>query len=178
MKKQLFSILAVAAALVMGLSSCSKDDPSTPLNIELEKTATIQGTILYNGDVTKALADQKWSAPDAVTIIATLPYANLHTSAAGTYTIPSDKISYNKSTGEFTIIAPVGTSATTVTVKVCAFKGTLKKNVNGDDKTVDGVWSESTATASVKRGEVYYLAPMKKVEADFTDTVLDGSKVN
>ena len=159
MKKQLFSILAMAV-LALGLTSCAKDDPATVVEIDHTRTATVQGKILVNTDET--ITPARWSAPSSVNFIATLPYSSLHSGASGTYVIPQENISYNSSTGEFTITAPVGYNGSAVTVKFEDFKGEVRKNVGGNQTNVKVIWKTKTASAvTVHPGETNNLTYWK-----------------
>ncbi len=143
--KKVFNFFAMAAVVLsLGLSGCAKEDPAEPLDVDLNRTAVLKGTILINADIAKTRADQKLSAPSITkdAFIVTLSYSDLNSGATGTYILPKDKIEY-KSTGEFTITAPVGVGETTITVKVSDFTGTLKKTVSGTDKTIDVIWKGS-----------------------------------
>ncbi|RYZ46124.1 MAG: hypothetical protein EOP49_23900 [Sphingobacteriales bacterium] len=101
------------------MASCSKEDPAMPLEINAEQTATINGKILINKD--ENTATPKWAAPANVQIIATVPYSELNSSASGTYAIKT--VSYNATTGEFSIVAPVSANGSVITVKFADFKG-------------------------------------------------------
>jgi hypothetical protein len=164
--KKVFSFFALAAvALSVGLTSCGKEDVAEPLNVDLNRTATVKGKILVNTDETKAAADQKWSAPGGVTLTATVPYSSLNGSAkTGDYVVAAEKIQYSSSTGEYTITVPVGVNATTVTVKLAQFTGEVKRNVPGttDTKTYSVIWSGSTGSVSVTPGTTGYIAEWKK----------------
>lgn len=170
--KKVFSFFAlVAVVLSVGLTSCGKEDVAEPLNVDLNRTATVKGKILVNADETKDAVDQKWSAPSNVTLTATVPYRSLNGSATGTYVVASDKIQYSSSTGEFSITVPVGINATTVTVKLAQFAGEVKKfvGVTTDTKTYSVIWSSSTDDIDVTPGTTGYLAPWMKNASGGTD---------
>lgn len=156
MKKQLFSILAVTTALVLGLTSCAKEDTASNLEVDLSRTATIQGKILVNTDETAV--NPRWSAPSTVSLIATVPYSSLNAQASGTYVIPKENISYESSTGIFTIKAPVSVQGTVVTVKFEDFKGEVRQPDGTGTKTVKVIWkSQTRASVTVYPGETYNL---------------------
>lgn len=169
-----------AIVLSLGLSGCAKEDPANALDVDMNRTATINGTILVNADITKAPADQKYSAP-AITnesFIVTVPYSALNSGAAGTYVLPKDKITY--SSGKYVITVPVGVSNTQVTIKISDFTGSLKKTVSGADKTVDVIWKASAKQASktVVAGETAYMSDILldgNSTSDYQDVKTDGS---
>ena len=181
-----------AVALSLGLSNCAKEDPAKPLEIDQTRTATIKGVVLINADITKAPADQKYSAAPikATDFVVTIPYDAFNSGASGTYFLPKDKINYNASTGEFTITVPVGGNGTTdVSIVISDFLGTLKKNVSGTDKTVDVIWLASKnihkRAPSVSPGQVVYVDDIKLTSipagagatSDARDVAVDGSSI-
>lgn len=154
------SILASIAlgGLLIGFTSCKKEDPAVALEINEEQSATINGKILINTNESDTLP--KWSAAPNVQIIATVPFYQLNSNASGTYNI--NNIAYNPLTGEFAIKAPVGANGTQVNVKFADFKTTVivpewvdTANV---DKTIKVIWQgQSTNTPELAPGEVYTL---------------------
>ncbi len=114
MKKYLLNLF-VATVVACGLSftSCSSDDPASPLEVDLNKTATISGTILVNANVAEEDAeDIKWSAPASITITASVDYSELNTQAtSGSYRVNG---TYSSSTGKFEIRVPVGANGSIV----------------------------------------------------------------
>ena len=144
MKKVVNLFVAAAMGLPLVFSSCAKEDPAKPLEVNWNRTAVLKGTLLINADITKDRADQKLSAPSITrdAFFVSIPYSSLNSEAEGDYILPKDKIEY-KTNGEFTITAPVGVSATKVTVRVSDFSGTLKKTISGTDKTIDVIWKPS-----------------------------------
>lgn len=156
-KVSIFALIALGG-LSMGMASCSKEDPATPLEINAEQTATINGKILINKD--ENTATPKWAAPANVQIIATVPYSQLNSSASGTYTIKN--VSYNATTGEFAIVAPVSANGSVITVKFADFKGevVVPTVVNGtpSTETIKVIWNSKTANSNnLVPGEVYNL---------------------
>lgn len=161
MKKQLKNVF-VTAMLAVGLlfSSCAKEDPAIPLNVNMDQTATIHGKILVNKN--EAATTQTWSAPDDFNVIATVPYSSLNSSAIGDYVIPSENISYNKSAGEFTIKAPVGIEGSNVTVKFSDFKGSVRANKGGKELIYSVIWKGKSAnTGKIYPNETFYLPTWK-----------------
>lgn len=159
MRKQLKNVF-VTALLATGLfiSSCSTEDPATPLNVNMNQTATVCGKILINRNET--VSPQIWSAPENISIMATVPYSSLNSSATGTYVIPLSNITY-KPSGEFEIKAPVGIEGSTITVKFFDFKGTVKTNKKGEG-TYPVIWKGQTQTSTkLYPGETYYLTTWK-----------------
>lgn len=156
-KVSIFALIALGG-LSMGMASCSKEDPATPLEINAEQTATINGKILINKD--ENTATPKWAAPANVQIIATVPYSELNSSASGTYTIKN--VTYNATTGEFAIVAPVSANGSVITVKFADFKGevVVPTVVNGtpSTETIKVIWNSKTANSNnLVPGEVYNL---------------------
>ena len=133
MKRVCIFFAVATVAIALSLTGCSKEDPAKPLEVDLNRTARVEGNILYNTDIT--ISPQKWSAPSSLTIIASVPYSDLNAGAKGTYYIPSTKITYNS--GKYSIEATVGLSGATVTIKVCSFTGE-QRQASGN---VSGIWS-------------------------------------
>lgn len=143
MRKHLLSILAVV--MVLGLTSCGKEDTATDLNVDLNRVATVQGKILINTDET--ISPARWSAPTSVKLIATVPYSSLNSGASGTYVIPQENINYG-SDGTFTITAPVGVEGTAVTVKFEDFKGEVRVADGTGSKSIKVIWKSQTTVSS------------------------------
>lgn len=156
-KVSIFALIALGG-LSIGMTSCSKEDPATPLEINAAQTATVKGKILINTD--ENTATPKWAAPGNVQIIATVPYADLNSSATGTYMIKD--VNFNAMTGEFSIVAPVSANGSVITVKFADFKGqvVVPAVVNGNPttETINVIWNSKTATSNILvPGEVYNL---------------------
>ncbi len=156
-KVSIFALIALGG-LSLGMSSCSKEDPAMPLEINAAQTATINGKILINTD--EDTVAPKWAAPGNVQVIATVPYAELNSSASGTYTIKD--VTFNAATGEFSIVAPVSANGSAITVKFADFKGQVivPAVVDGEatTKTINVIWNSKTAVSNtLVPGEVYNL---------------------
>lgn len=154
------SILASIAlsGLLIGFTSCKKEDPAVALEVNQEQAATIQGKILINTNESDTLP--KWSAAPNVQIVATVPYYQLNSNASGTYIIKD--VVYNPTTGEFSIKAPVGANGSSVDVKFNDFKTTVIVpewvDTSYVDKTIRVIWQgQSTSTPDLMPGEVYTL---------------------
>lgn len=182
--KKVFNFIAVAVvALSFGLSGCSNEDPASPLDVDMNRTATIQGTILINTDEFADADKQTWSSPKEISVIATVDYDQLNPLAAsGSYTVPTSAITYSK--GNFSFKIPVGVGATDIKVKVQQFTGTVDIKDPADAtkrKTVNVIWDEvDYGTVSVSPAQTKILDE-KKLErslGDCTDVVIDGDKVN
>ena len=150
MKKQLFSILAMAV-LALGLTSCSKDDPAQPVTVDETATATIIGYVSYVPDL--STGKTAYPAGSDVTVTATVPYSSLNGGiATGNLEIAA---SYNATTGQYKIDVPA-TLATTalVTINVSAFTG---DRINGSSVREIGVWTPTpaTTTVSVNKGQTF-----------------------
>ena len=146
--KKLFSFCAVTiTVLSLGLSSCTKEDPAKPLEVDWNRTGTVEGTILYVNDETTT--PKKYAAPSSLEISATIPYSDLNSGASGTYSIPKSNITYTGSTGKFSVKVPVGVNGADVTIRVSSFTGTRREDDGGTSVTVNGIWSlTSPATIS------------------------------
>ena len=156
MKKQLFSILAVAAALVLSLSSCSKDDPADAVQIKTERTATVSGTIVIPQN-RKPDADGKYyyAVPQmtASDITATVTYAELmaDTTLTGTYTVPAENITFDAATGKYTVTTTVSHTETELVITLNDINGTQNQYLGLDSNNdpiygeVKGVWKSAPA---------------------------------
>ena len=171
MKKYFFSFVSCAAifaaALTVSLSGCSFEDPAEPLEVDMTRTATIEGTLLWNNNTstippnpaqspstTNPARVPTYTAPPAasINIVATIPYSALNPSASGIYTVPQSDITYSATDGKFTVKVPVGIdqSFNVVTINVSSFIGTrtvedlsLPPDANPPraTKTQTGSWS-------------------------------------
>ncbi|MDR0419157.1 MAG: hypothetical protein LBH34_02965 [Prevotellaceae bacterium] len=149
MKKKIFSMLAVIAVVALAFTSCSKDDPAEPVKPDEGKEATFIGKVLIQtNESTLSAAPKVWSAPVSLDIVARVRYNDLGIGGGSTYyNIPANKISYNNSTGEYIIKAPVNSqgSQTSIEVAIGSFTGkvTKTKPANGGvvDVEVDVVWA-------------------------------------
>lgn len=145
MKKQLFSILAVAAALVLSLSNCSNDDPADALEVNIERTATITGTIVIQQNQQRD-ADGKlyYSVPQmtANDIKVTVAYTQLGYAVAGVYEVPTSNITFDTATGRYTIISPVGPSATDVVITLNDISGTQNQDTGELDANNDPIYAQ------------------------------------
>ena len=138
MKKQLFSILAVAATLILGFSSCSKDDPATPINLDKTTTAYVKGYLSYQPDLTASVLNAYPSSSDVV-LSATVEYSSLSgLASAGSFEVPT---AYDQSTGMYTIEVPASTNATGVKIIFSGFSGTQRQTAT---TTVKGYWTPSS----------------------------------
>jgi hypothetical protein len=148
------SFLAVTAiAVMMGFSSCSNDDPAQPLNVDWNQTATVHGKLLIQNDFFDA--SPKWATASDVKFVATVAYDELASGATGTYTVPSDKITYDGRTGEVTVVFPVSRLGTQLSLKLLDFTGSVKI---ADGKTIDVIWQGTTKySAKLYPGDVDYL---------------------
>jgi len=156
--KKVFSFFALTAiGLSLGVSSCSNEDPAKPLDINLKRTATIKGALLYVSDETEA-APGVWSAPNVNEddFYVTVNYSELtgNNNAKGVYVLPKDKIKYAKKDGTFTITVPVGISDTWVNVKINSFEGEVKI---GSNDYFSAIWDSKVGVACVAPSEVTYL---------------------
>jgi len=159
MKKFLYFFCATAMVLSLGLSSCVKEDPARPLEVDLSKTATVQGRILFNTDLT--LTEPVLTAPSAanVTITARINYSSIVNGGSGVHIIQN--ITYNASTGDFTIQVPVSEWGGTVTISINDFTGTQRQqdfSVTPTSTIVrNGRWSGTISSPFVAAGETVIL---------------------
>jgi hypothetical protein len=175
MKKTIFSVMALTA-IVIGSASCAKEDPAQPLNqyssLNNENSATVSGILLVNPDETKAYADQKYAALANAKIKVTVSNADLYGGAAS-----GDWASFVTTDlkGEFTVNIPATVGGVTVSFAVSDTKGSQKRRVGADEKTVDGYWTFHTFNESVQSGMTYIHA---KEVGSFNILVGDGSLVS
>jgi len=168
MKKVSILSAIVLSSLVIGVTSCKKEDPAKALKVNLEQTATVNGKILINANESDSLP--KWSAPQNVQILASVPYNQLNSNAYGNYTINS--VNYNPATGEFTVVAPVGVNGSSIDIKIVDFKGTVITPVWVDtayvNKTINVLWNGTSGnTPYLVPGEVYTL-PTFELDGDYS----------
>ena len=139
--KRVFSFFAATTFLLsIGLSSCVKEDPAKPMEINWNKTGVVTGKLLYVNDMSVANPEYKAPPQKDIEILATIPYNAIVSGVTGTYVIPKEKISYQS--GEFTIETPVGDAGGTVTIRVSSFYGSKKVNAT---TTQEGIWYISNA---------------------------------
>jgi hypothetical protein len=175
MKKTIFSVMALAA-IVIGSASCSKEDPAQPLNqfdtLTNENSATVEGVLLINPNTTLAYADQKYAALANAQVKVTVSNQSLYGGAAS-----GDWATFvaTNSTGAFTVKVPATVGGVTVRFAVSATKGTQKRAVGTDDKTVDGYWTFNTFSENVLSGMSYIHA---REIGTFNVSVGDGSLVS
>ena len=183
MKKLFFAALAVAM-MSLSLISCDKDDPAEGLNVNTGKTAQFKGKVLINIDETAS--EQKWSAPFDLKISARVLYSELGFSFDGAnskyYVIPANSISY--SSGEYTIVSPVGLKGSKIEIAIDNFTGKVKKNVFEDGsyvkKDVDVIWNSISYFSSSAGfdGSVIYVTDRKLNGSTFyTEVVNPNDKI-
>ena len=146
MKKVFRFFVAAAIALPLALSSCSKEDPAEPLEVDLTKSGTFKVTLLA---VTNTFASPQVYAAAPITkdnIVATVPYNTLNSSASGNYLIPKGNIDYNTSTGVLEVKnVPTVENGITLTVKIIPVLGTRTEpsSTGTESVSVAGIWSYS-----------------------------------
>ena len=124
--KKLISFL-----LLLLVYSCNIEDPAKPLEVNLDRTATISGVALIVQDEHL----QIW-APAPIRradFFVTVAYNQLVTEANGFYVLPVERISYNATTGVFTITVPAGVVETHVSVTINGFPGHVNRTNPGGD---------------------------------------------
>lgn len=150
MKKHLFSVLAVATALILGLSSCAKEDPASPLNADMTQTATIIGYITYEPNLSIPAPNTTVFVPSAnVKITATMNYSDIKAGTTGKFILPT---SYDESTGLYKVEVPAtNNAAANVTVSIDSYVGT---QIDGANVTKKGTWKPTSPGAvAVNKGE-------------------------
>ena len=181
MKKLFFAALA-AAVMSLSLISCDKDDPAEGLNVNTSRTAQFKGKVLINTNETVAYGDQKWDAPEDLKISAKVLYSDLGFSVTGEYyIIPDANITYNKNTGEYTIVSPVGLQGSPIEISIDNFEGSVRTYVDGDEKTIDVIWNAITKITTSKGydGSVIYVTDQKlSGSGSYKKVVNSGDKIN
>ena len=136
MKKVISFFAATTFMLSIGLSSCVKEDPAKPIEIDWTKTGTVTGKLLFVNDLNDPNPKYKAPSDSDIEIYATILYSAIAPGMglSGSYVIPKEKITYKS--GDFSIETPVGNTGGVVTVRVSSFPGTLKVGGN----TLEGYW--------------------------------------
>jgi hypothetical protein len=185
MKKRIFSVLAVVAVAALAFTSCGKDDPAEPVQPNYGYEATFTGKILIKTNESILSTDPKvWSAPASLNIVARVLNSDLGFTGTGVptyYTIPANKISYNGSTGEYTVKAPVNPlgTATTIQVSVANFPGKVTKtktiDANDVDVEVDVIWKSIAyfSTPTGTPGATVYVPARQLSGAAYYDEVVN-----
>ena len=153
MKKQIHFVLAIAVALVVGLTACVKEDPSSPLVIDTTATAWVKGYVSYHPDLTVTPSARYPSASD-VTITATVTYASASSYAqSGSFVVTA---TYDVNTGLYTVAVPATNSGTSVTIAFSSFSGSQKADAT---TTLRGMFTPAAnITATVVAGQTYSAA--------------------
>ncbi len=155
MKKFFKSVAVVFAALSLGLTSCSTEDPASPLTVNVDQTAEIQGTVLMRQNLKPNSKDKiTFDAPQELNLRVTVAYKDLsgNSSASGNYVVSKDNISYNKNTGKYSIKVPVSQDGCDVKIGIADFYGTQNTQSTEDpDKynEINGVWKYSAGEFTV-----------------------------
>jgi hypothetical protein len=184
MKKNFLNMLALGAILVS--ASCSKEDPAKALDDSVytaapEKQATIQGKLLVNSNT--ALTEQVYSALSGITVIATIPYSNLNSSASGSSGAFSTSTTTNSS-GEFTLKVPATASGVPVTLTVNDKDGKQRQQTGTSpsgsptSNEISGKWSffiNDYSLLSVKSGQTIIL---ESIKGQFTPIESAGDPIN
>ena len=149
MKKVFVFMMATVVAL--GLASCSKmEDPARPIEISDsdERSAVIEGNLVYITDVSVAPADQKYTAAANVEIVAVISYADILAPAkpAGNW---MKKITTDAA-GKFVLNVPANPAGVKVHFHVSEVRGEQKQP---GDKTFKGKWKFTIDDQSVVSGQ-------------------------
>lgn len=167
MNKKLFGLLSVCCmALVLGFTSCKQEDPAEPLNVNMDKYATIQGTVLINKNTSLDADAQRYSSirPDDFILTTVIRNAELNALAgasSGNWTrIFTGKEYYNDTDGTFTIKVPVGEEPTSVKLVLSDVitnwirtNGDMTENVKARWNLPDG----NVITVTLSEGQVLVL---------------------
>jgi hypothetical protein len=170
----------MALAAVMMSASCSKEDPAKPVDYSApEKQATIQGTLLINQNLTAAT--QTYSGAQGVTVIASVPYAQLgNPSATGSFSTTVT----TGSDGKFTLHVPADEDGANVSIVINDKEGTRTEYdysqpplPQGGQPTVAkaGIWKFNIGSQDVKSGQAIILPA---TIGSFTLEKKAGSPVN
>ena len=178
MKKVFCFFAAAAIGLPLMLSSCAKEDPAKPLEVNLSKTGTFKTTILA---VTNTTVTPQTYAAAPITkenIVATVLLRQLNpglgASNTSTYLVPNSDIDYNASTGVLEIKVPTVDAGVTLTVSIISASG--RRMQGSPAAEVVGIWSYggSAITPTIYPGATVQQA--HKV-MDFTEGKGPGSNV-
>ena len=156
--KRVYSFFVTAAiCLSLGVNGCTDEDPAKPLDIDMQRTATIQGVLLHNAD--EEQSPQKWSVlPRSFTVdnfFVTVDYEDLTDDfRTGTYILPKSMISYNNSNGTYHITVPVGKNSTYVEINITSFEGEL---IQSDGKKIAVRWWSDFSWNNLYPGDVWEL---------------------
>ncbi len=149
MKKASILALVALGGLAASVSSCKKEDPAKALEVNLSQTATVNGKILVNADESDSIP--KWSAPTNLSVIATVPFNQLNpASAHGVYNVTN--VNYDATSGEFTVVAPVGANGTDINIAINDFAGQVRIPKMVDtvmtSEVINVLWNGTTLHAS------------------------------
>ena len=156
MKKVNLIFASAAFALSVGLSGCAKEDPAKPLEINLNKTATIKGTVLYVENHSVTEPTYKAAPISGSDIKIKIPYSDLNSLYMGYdyYIVESKNISC--SNGEFTATIPATDSGVEFEIEFGDFEG----KYNTGSKELNVLWMcNSTASGTVSTNETINVGP-------------------
>jgi len=165
-----FFVSAAIGLSTVVFSSCeAKEDPAKPVEVNMAKTATINGRLLCNVD--RTLAEQRLTAPPttSVDLGASIEYHFIRSGLLGTYVI--DNITYNPTTGDFTIVVPVGNDGGTVNIWLSPFTGTQRQFGIGGSVERAGSWSASISNQFVRPGQTIIIPT---IELTFNESTAVG----
>ena len=149
MKRVFLFFVTAVITLSLGLTGCVKEDPAKALEVDLNRTATIDGRVL----VFELEDEGIWSVAKSVPMSARVRYTDLNEFAAsGTYyTVDFQTDAF----GEFKVDVPVGANGSTrVEIRLHQFKSKVTPPV-GDDINV--IWGVENKTEWIRPGETRFI---------------------
>lgn len=118
MKKRRFTLFVMLAAIIaLSFNACKQEDPAKPLEVNLDKKATIKGTVAVNIFTTYDYATYEPITRSAFSLTASIANADLNLLAdgnTGTWSKVFRNEYYNESTSQYEIDVPVGEYPTKV----------------------------------------------------------------
>jgi hypothetical protein len=148
MKNSLKVVCGISFFIATFFTSCDKTVETTPLSIDLSKTATIEGYVYADLNLNDY---GKEAVPAGTKIILSLPYSDLYSSGATGNWVDTVDVDAN---GKFTVAVPADADGVTVTIKAVDFIYSQVQPLTASNATIQKIFSVSSATSvSVKVSE-------------------------
>ncbi|MBN2165935.1 MAG: hypothetical protein JW717_06645 [Marinilabiliaceae bacterium] len=142
-----FKSLALASAVVLGLSSCDKDVESTSLKLDDFSKAEVKIYAYADLDLSTVGLE---NAPTGTKLIISANYSDFNTNATGLYT---DTITIG-SNGIATTDLAVPTKGITYTITPVDFEANQTQITTSNASTVAKYWNATAKTVSLKPGQL------------------------